>query len=100
MTATQYKMPTARLGECLWFHTPGEEAMPATITQVGGRSVMVSIHAPDNRGHLVRDGVRHVNDPELASMPAHDSGCWDYTAYQRDVLALKDRFSELEIQLK
>lgn len=103
MSATKtaaYTMPTALLGPCLWYHAKNEEPMLGMITQTGYRSVMVSILAPDNRGLLVKDGVRHLSDPDLFNMPEHKEGCWDYVEEAKLSMAARadheDRLAALE----
>src|SRR4051812_8936289 len=87
-----YVMPPAALGPCLWRHSHADtEAVPALITQIGTRSVLLTVFAPDNRGGMPMDGVRHASDPELREMPANDSGCWDYLpAYEANTALLYD----------
>lgn len=78
-----YEMPPAAVGPCVWRSSPTDpEAVPAFITQAGRRSVLLTIFAPDNRGGIPKDGVRHISDPELSDNPDRSSGCWDYTPDQ------------------
>jgi hypothetical protein len=78
-----FQMPPASVGPCLWRHSPtDQDAIPAFITLVGSRSVMLTVFAPDNRGGIPYDGVRHISDPELSDNPDRSSGCWDYTPDQ------------------
>lgn len=94
----QYKMPKAYLGPALWYHELGGEPMAAVITKNDGyRSVMISLLAPDNRGLIVHDGVRHVSDPELFRMPENKEGSWDYTDQFRLLLKVKEAVDALEV---
>lgn len=87
-------MPVPSLGPCVWKATtnPNDpvEPVPAIVTQVGQRSVMLTVFAPDNRGGLPKDGVRHISDPELGDHPNYEGGCWDFTPDQVLVGVLRD----------
>jgi hypothetical protein len=84
-----YVMPEASLGECVWFFRPGEEGVPAIITKIGARSIQCSLHGEDNRGHIVKNGARHVSDPEAFRLVEHEDGYWDYTDWQKRLIALE-----------
>lgn len=44
---------------------------------------MLTVFAPDNRGGLPKDGVRHITDPEFGEHPSQEGGCWDFTEDQK-----------------
>jgi hypothetical protein len=78
-----YKMPAPY---CMvrWYSQLGAPPAPAIVTGVGNRSIQVAIFWPDNRYHELRDGVRHVSDPEIGTFLIADEqgGFWDYTEDQ------------------
>lgn len=86
-------MPVPSLGPCVWRAATNPqdpvEPVPAIITQVGQRSVMLTVFAPDNRGGLPKDGVRHIGDPELGDHPNYEGGCWDFTDDHKRIAGLE-----------
>lgn len=71
-----YKMPSIFPGEIvLWSHTPDAEAYAAVVTRVGYNAVSLFMMPPDSRRGEIRDGVRHVSDPELPRL-INEGGCW------------------------
>lgn len=94
---SRYKMPTPSVGPCVWKPSPsGTDVLPAMITQIGSRSVTLCVFAPDNRGLLPYDGVRHISDPELADNPDRISGCWDFTPSDKCVADVAVEVAELK----
>lgn len=83
-------MPKASLGPCVWYPQPGHEPSAGMIVQVGDRSVSVIVLSPYNRAGVIKDGVRHISDPDLSSKPtAVSAGCWDFTDDQKALRALQ-----------
>jgi hypothetical protein len=71
-------MPSIEVGEVVvWSHNAQTEPNAAIVTRVGQKAISVVFFSADSRRPEVRDGVRHVSDPELAKiMNREESGVW------------------------
>jgi hypothetical protein len=86
-------MPHASIGPCVWMPTPYGEPSPALITQVGKRTLNLTVFAADTRGGFIKDGVRHASDPDLnRTVASGEAGCWDYTSDQKRLSQLEQAF--------
>lgn len=75
----KYVMPKAFLGPCVFYADRGAEPEAAIITAVAPGTVNLSVFAPENRGQIPKDGVRHVSDLTADRSPGYNQGFWDYT---------------------
>ncbi len=92
MSDKLYVMPRAIVGPCVWRDRPGaDEVVAALITEVGQRTVGVTLFPPGSRVGITRQGVRHVSDPEFPKLVAQE-GVWDYTAEQLQAALLTEAF--------
>src|SRR5215831_3889322 len=97
MPVRDYKMPAIDLGPCVWRLSPHDgEWVPALVTAVGDETLNLTVFAPDNRGGMPRDGVRHVSDPTFHEHPqATDNGCWDHSPLEKRLKAAERAVGEL-----
>jgi hypothetical protein len=84
MSDLVYKMPPITLGAIVLWYPNGVTSvapLPAVVTRLNFRSVGLSIIAPDTHNFLLRDGVRHIDDPELKRdiVRNAEEGAWEYT---------------------
>lgn len=92
MAEARWVMPKAFVGmTVLWRQDAGDNrpAEAAIVTGVGTGSLSLSIAAKDSRALVVKGGVRHISDPQLRNVIAHD-GVWDYTDWDKKLLAVLD----------
>jgi hypothetical protein len=66
------------------------------VTAIGERSVSLTIFAPDNRGGIPKDGVRHCSDPDNRMHPGYDGGSWDFLPSE---IAIVGRLMALEAEI-
>lgn len=82
---TTYKMPPADVGQAVYWYIDGRaqgEPYPALVTRRANRgvdTVGLAVMTPDSRLFMLREGVRHCDDPRLKEAERVESGCWDYT---------------------
>lgn len=91
--------PPVEVGQIvLWTHGPGpgEVPCPAIVRRVGNTALNVSLIEADSRTLSPRTGVRHVDDPFLATMPEHSAGCWRLSPRDLRINALLDSFGHSE----
>jgi hypothetical protein len=75
-----YEMPKPPIGAVHFYPAIGDTPVPALVTQVGRRAVNLLAFPPDTRGGVPRDGVRHIDDPDLRrTTETAMLGCWDFT---------------------
>ena len=92
----EYSMPPAKVGPCLWYPSREADPVPALVTQVGKRSVNLTLFAPDNRAGIPKDGVRHKSDPDIDRLPdVINAGCWDYTDDQKQLAATVELMAQI-----
>ena len=77
-----FSMPKPTVGELVWWCEDADVSRPCAgiITFVGDRAVTVNVPTPDLRDFLVKDGVRHVSDPDLREKAflRAERGGWDF----------------------
>jgi hypothetical protein len=82
-----FRMPSIYLGEIvLWSHAKGGDTYAGIVTRVGDKAISLFMMPPDSRRGEIRDGVRHVDDPELPKIIS-ESGCWRDT---RSMMLLRE----------
>lgn len=91
--------PTVEVGQIvLWTYGPGaaEVPCPAIVRKVGNNTLNLSLVVDSQKDFSIKGGVRHCDDPFLASMPGHDSGCWRKTPRDLRIDALLASFGHSE----
>ena len=83
-----WKMPEVGIGAIVWWHGTGKRSrehgpIAAMVTKVNHRSVALSIVDSSNAMFKIRDGVRHVDDPDTNDSERYEDGCWDFTDEHR-----------------
>lgn len=83
-----YKMPEVHLGQTVIWYDGGNIAdrpFAAIVVGVGSETVSLAIVPAGSHNLMVRDGVRHVGDPNRRAIKIEDAGAWDHTneAYER-----------------
>lgn len=75
----------------LWYPdgTP-RNGQPAIVSDLGMDSVCLNIITPSNYNFIIRDGVRHVDDPQARSQDMMDTGAWDHTPFTKKLIDLLD----------
>src|SRR5690348_4249146 len=94
----QYVPPEARLGDTVfWFPggTLGEKPQPAVVTEVGRDALAVAAFQPLVDRLVVRDSVRHVDDPRPRLDEVFYAGAWCHRA---DYFARPEVSDELKAQ--
>ena len=84
-----YVPPPVEAGQVvLWSYGQGERPTPALVISVATKTLNLSIHMDSIKDHVLKNGVRHINDPILRTQPAHDQGVWDLTPRDKRLNAL------------
>ncbi len=79
-----YEPPRVEVGQVvLWTYGPGDRPAAALVVKVGTGSLTLAVHADGVKDHILKNGVRHVDDPFLKTHPASDQGVWDLTPRDR-----------------
>jgi hypothetical protein len=96
-----WTFPEVEVGQVVhWFHDQGNDQLPyaAIVSAIGMRSITCNISMPDNYNFMVRDGVRHRDDPAAREGDVKDAGCWTHTDatlqlqdMRKAIRALQDR---------
>jgi hypothetical protein len=95
-TVDNYEMPKPPVGAVLFYPAIGNEPVPALVTQVGKRAVNLLAFPPDTRGGIPRDGVRHIDDPDVRRSTATATlGVWDFTDEHKQLAAQRRLLAQL-----
>jgi hypothetical protein len=99
---THFKMPEIKIGTLVLFYVGADRTQvpaAAMVTGIGQRNVILSVFQPNTYNLLIRDGVRHMNDPDLNhNADIREMGGWDYTDDYKLLLELKEKVSYLMSQ--
>jgi hypothetical protein len=81
-----FKMPPAQLGDIVMFFPMADRPSGtqntghvAIVTAIGIDSLNLNVLAPNNHNLMIRDGVRHMDDPKCQHPELRMQGGWDYT---------------------
>lgn len=104
-----FQRPLIRTGDVvLWSHggNPEETRSPAFVTNVGDRTIQLSVFSAAHGQAKTKDGVYHLDDPLRKKGNRGDNGCWEYApltiyfqAIVQDFEALLERFHRLNIKV-
>lgn len=87
----------------LWYPYSETSSKPhvAWVTTVGRDGIVsLAILSPNSRGFMLKDGVRHKDDPACKKPELKEYGCWDYTQEHRDREVLVRRVNDMEAMVK
>lgn len=79
---SSYKMPEVEPGMFVYWYPGGEKSRiphTAIVTALGFDSLCLSIVDQNSHNLLIRDGVRHMDDPRARATEMFENGGWDYT---------------------
>lgn len=75
--------PMVRVGQMIhWWpfgEVEGKTPVAAVCTEVGNRTINVSVISPNIRSMVPKDGVRHVGDPDAKRPEFVEVGAWSHT---------------------
>lgn len=87
-----FRMPLVKVGTIvLWYPSgsastdPQAGPLAAIVVRVNSRSVALNIVSAENHNFLLREGARHVSDPELKRDAVREEGAWDYTDQDKNI---------------
>ncbi len=92
-----YVMPKPRIGDTVLWHDDLESEnppMPAWVTRVSEDCLDLSILEHGVPKPLLKDGVRHINDPDKAKIKRLEAGCWE-----NRIAILENQVTELKLRL-
>lgn len=93
---TPYRRPTISVGELVLWSNGGldEEARsPALVTNIGDRTIQLSVFSAAHGQAKCKDGVYHIDDPLRKKGNRGDNGCWEYGPGMKLLIAV---ISDLE----
>lgn len=95
---TEFVMPTAELGDWVYFFAhEGAEPVPALVTKVSSRTLVLWALAP-GYGGTEKQSVHHKDDPGLEEFPAWKTyGLWAPKPQKNAVLAEKVALLEKKV---
>lgn len=103
-----WDMPDVELGQIvLWYEGASRGVKPraAIVSQVNGqrrdgrleaRSVALNLIEPNLHNMPLREGVRHVEDPDIGESDRTEAGAWAYTPQTMRLMELERKLAELE----
>jgi hypothetical protein len=77
-----FRMPAVEIGQIVLWYAHADTNVPplaGLVTQVNPGNVHLNCADVKTYNFLVRDGVKHVNDPSLRETERKEQGGWDYT---------------------
>ena len=82
-----YVMPKPDLPLVRWFAQKGAPPAPALVLAQGERAIQAGIFYPGTKYMEIRDGVRHVSDPDIGRSPMADEqgGLWDFSELEKKI---------------
>ncbi len=93
-----FLMPRVYIGQIVcWYEggSKGREPQAAIVTATHQRSLNLNIFDQRSYNMRVRDGVRHLNDPDARDSEKIEVGLWDFTARDKDINKVIREFDEL-----
>lgn len=91
----EWQMPEVSVGKwVLWAWNRDSDSSPAVVVKVGSRSIEVLVHVASLKDHVIKNGVRHIDDPFLQKFPQHDGGCWQDTPHNIRIDRLLKNFED------
>ena len=87
-----YQMPPAEVGLPVYWYPSGSKAdkpHAAFVSGAANRSLSLNILSPTTYNYLLRDGVRHVSDPDAKRVEFQESGAWDYVPWYKAFLDMQ-----------
>ncbi len=92
----QWQMPKAKVGQVvLWSWNRDGEKSAAFVVKTSPMAVELLVHVASLKDHVIKTGVRHVDDPFLYKHPEHDGGCWCHTEDHERFERLMANFEEV-----
>lgn len=93
---TPYRMPSVELGDMVYWYPAGNTNDPtsAVVTRLGHDNLNMNLFTPASYSMPIRDGVRHVSDPNN-SVEANIEGRWDFTPKHKRLEQLEARVTQL-----
>src|SRR6516162_3586570 len=96
--AQPYKQPKVHVGMMVHWHDGGSRSTPpaaAIVTAVADAMIDLSVVTPMALGFQIKQGVRHVDDPDRRQVEQADVGAWDYTPETKGIIELGRQLREL-----
>lgn len=94
-------MPHAEIGDMVIWYPDGvrannneEMAHAAIVTKIGYETLNLNVCSPSSYNFMIRDGVRHLDDPKAVHPDLRSQGGWDYTPAHKRL-----KFMERRLQL-
>ena len=92
-----YRMPHVELGQIVWWYPAANkktQPQPGIVSQVNPQSVCVNLVDPNTYTLLIRDGVKHADDPTIQFEERREMGGWDFTDKDKRLAALERQLAE------
>ncbi len=103
MSETLFKQPAAEVGmPVLWFPY-GDNAngvFPATVVKVNNQTLTLAVMTPDSLNLLVKEGVRHMSDPQARQAELRDQGGWAFPEWFMQLQRLLPPASKAPIKME
>jgi hypothetical protein len=84
-------MPEVGLGEIVLWYPGGDKNAgphPGIVTRIAFRTICLNLISPAFMNFAIKDGVRHMDDPEIKEAERHEMGGWDFTPLAKELRRL------------
>lgn len=71
------------------------QPLPAIVTSVGLSGLLLNIFMQNSYNMACREGVRHIDDPELAKYDDKEAGAWDWSANTKELYDLRQGMRDM-----
>lgn len=94
----QWTPPEVQIGDIVWwFPDQADDQRPyaAIVSSVGVRSVALHVVVQNTYNFIVRDGVRHKDDPSVRDHDISENGLWTHTQRTEELAELREALYRL-----
>jgi hypothetical protein len=94
----RFTMPHVEIGDMVIWYPDGvrannseEMAHAAIVTKIGYDSLNLNVCSPSSYNFMIRDGVRHLDDPKAVHPDLRSQGGWDFTPATKRLKLMEKR---------
>lgn len=86
----------------LWYPygQKSNQPLPAIVTSVGLSGLLLNIFMQNSYNMACREGVRHIDDPELARYDDREAGAWDWSPQTKELYDLRQSMKDMVLSAR